>query len=59
MFNDLKELLSIFRSQSLEYLMVGGYAASLRQAVPEPRPSGSGCSSEVEFPRPHYLCRPS
>jgi hypothetical protein len=28
MFNDLKELLSIFHSQSVKYLVVGGYAVS-------------------------------
>jgi Nucleotidyltransferase of unknown function (DUF6036) len=28
MFNDLKELLSIFHSQSVKYLIVGGYAVS-------------------------------
>ena len=29
MFNDFKELLSIFNAQKVKYLIVGGYAVSL------------------------------
>ena len=47
MFDDFKELFSIFNAQKVKYLIVGGYAVSFHA---QPR-----ATNDIDLLIPHYL----